>query len=118
MLWLSLHLLEITISDLQPLMGPLFSTLSTPRKYFLPTRLELCLKTFEVMFVRMFYYLSKVTFTILFVKIGYVCKNLLYIMKFIRKLHLLCTSYRTVQSTMWTIFSEFKDFLRSYFLSL
>ena len=105
MLWLSLHLLEITISDLQPLMGPLFSTLSTPRKYFLPTRLELCLKTFEVMFVRMFYYLSKVTFTMLFVKIGYVCKNLLYIMKFIRKLYLLCTSYRTVQSTIWTIFS-------------
>ena len=83
MLWLSLHLLEIRISDLKPLMGPFFSSLSTPHEYFLPTRLELCLKTFEVMFVRAFYYLSKATFIMLFVK------NVLYIMKFIRKLYIL-----------------------------
>ena len=25
-----------------------------------------------------------------------------------------CTSYRTVQSTIWTIFSEFKDFWQRY----
>ena len=28
---------------------------------------------------------------------------------------IISTSYRTVQSTIWTIISEFKDFLRTYF---
>ena len=37
----SLHILEIAIFDLQPLMGPFFSSLSTHPKYFLPARLAL-----------------------------------------------------------------------------
>ena len=36
----------------------------------------------------------------------------------ILRILLISTSYRTVQSTIWTIFSEFKDFLRNYFPSL
>ena len=35
----SLHILEIAISVLQPLMGSFLSSLSTLRKSFLPTRL-------------------------------------------------------------------------------
>ena len=36
---MSLHILEKAISVLQPLMGPFFSSLFTPRNYFLPMRL-------------------------------------------------------------------------------
>ena len=36
----SLDILEKAISVLQPLMGPFFSSLLTPPKYFLSTRLK------------------------------------------------------------------------------